>query len=90
MQTHIALTEVTGAAFHLSKLRHKSRCNNLHLRADGIRVARRSNESQVEPIVLIGAFVQKEVGSLIGIGDKEIDIAIIVIVAKGNAAADFV
>ena len=89
MQTYITLTEVTGTALHLSKLRFKTRCKKPDARADGIPVAHRTNEFHVEPIVLIGAFVQEEIGCLIGIGDEDINVAIIVVVAEGNAAAHF-
>ena len=45
---------------------------------------------KLSQFVLIGAFVHKKVGSLIGIGDEDIDIAIIVIVTEGGASANFV
>ena len=90
MQAHITLTKVTRSALNLSKLGLKPRGKKLHSRADGIPVARRTNEFQIEPIVLIGTFVSKEIGRLIGIGDEDVDVTIIVVVAKGNAAAHFV
>ena len=79
----IALGEITCATPHLSDKRQVA-CLYGNSRAD-----RRADRFNRYPMIAIAALVAEERRGLIGVVEKDVDIAVIVVVAEGGGAPDF-
>lgn len=86
MQAHVTVGRIASAALDLAHLHAPARCY-LYARSDSASVAPRANGSKNEPVVPAGSVIPQEVGSLTGVGDKNINITVVVIISKSRAAA---
>ena len=83
----IVLSEIGRARFHLTDLRAGSR-RHTQPGADAITIALLTDEVDDERVAMV-AVVAKEIGRLPVVGDEQIEIAVVVDVAGGEAAAHF-
>ena len=86
MQAHVTMRRIASATLDLAHL-HASARGYLDARSDSASVAPRANGSKNEPAVIVRCVVPQEVGSLIGVGDKNINITVVVKISKSRAAA---
>ena len=61
--------------------------NHAHARADGGAIALRSDQLDLDPVLLVAAIVAQQRRQIVHVQDQDVDVAIVVVVAESRAAA---
>ena len=86
MQARVVAGKIAALAHHFLRL-DMSAVTNQHARADGAAVALRPHEPDLDPVVSGGGVVAQQRRRLILIHHQDVEIAVVVEVAKSAAAA---
>jgi hypothetical protein len=90
MRAQIVLTHITGARLHVANLRPRSQTEP-NACADRVRVGActaQANKERIRTIGPPGKIVPQQLRVLPVVGDEEVEVAVVVDVADGEAAAD--
>ena len=86
MQPQVVLRIVAAAAADFLPLLAVGG-DEAHQRADGVAVRLRAHELQRHPMALAGLIEAEEIGRVVQVVDDDVDVAVVVEVGKGGAAA---
>ena len=85
-EAQVALRHHAGAGMNLVDLRMLSG-HHAHARADGRAVAMGAQQFDGDPIILVAAVVAQKRRVIVHVQDQHVDVAVVVVIAKGAAAA---
>ena len=86
MDTQVTKCEITATTFHFRILREFTR-NNFDARTNRRTIAFRADCLHLYPIVAVSTLIPQEIGGLVPVRDKDIDVTVVIIVAKSSGTA---